>query len=476
MYSISSSIEALSNNTSGLQDVMTGLNKSRFWTIISRSASGILPNFWAVQNKFRAITDAFAMYYEGHEKGNKQMMAAINAQVQLADALDTLNPKLLDSNTTFEDFADIAATTVKEYGAIEKASKMLTEELVRRGEISADDADAFYEEDVRKKTTGILEPQQKQLKEAEDRLLQESLNQRELEMAKNPVHKFFIKQRQKLTAFTKLIGPVLKGMLKMIASAMLWGTVILFGILVIVTIIKELWPYLQSTRKMLVFYFKMIFDALIMIVGGIFNMVVGALQGDWSKFFGGLGQVVMGILQGLMGMLGIVVAIAVAGIELLVRGIFMNVISMKDKFWGGLKKLIGFVATIYAAIYLIAAAVTLITTGLWIPALAYALGSVIAILIAKAMKFKFRAGGGTVNEDMTVVGEKGPELVSLPRGSRVHTNADSQRMMGNTTNITVNVQGRIGASDAEVKDMATKVAREINIRMNRTGTTTTRFT
>ena len=48
--------------------------------------------------------------------------------------------------------------------------------------------------------------------------------------------------------------------------------------------------------------------------------------------------------------------------------------------------------------------------------------------------------------------------------------------MTGTTNITVQVQGRIGASDAEVKDMAAKVAREINLRMNRTGTTATRFT
>ena len=87
---------------------------------------------------------------------------------------------------------------------------------------------------------------------------------------------------------------------------------------------------------------------------------------------------------------------------------------------------------------------------------------------------KGRATGGVVAENMTLVGEKGPELVSLPRGSRVHTNNQSKNMVG-TTNITVNVQGRIGASDAEVKDMATKVAREINMRMNRTNTTPTRF-
>ncbi len=99
MFSIGESLSALSQNTSGLQDVMTGLNKSRFWTIISRSASGILPNFWAVQNKFRAITDAFQLYYEGHDAGNKQMIEATQAQMKL------------------EDFHDTAMTSVSEYAA-----------------------------------------------------------------------------------------------------------------------------------------------------------------------------------------------------------------------------------------------------------------------------------------------------------------------------------------------------------------------
>lgn len=40
-----------------------------------------------------------------------------------------------------------------------------------------------------------------------------------------------------------------------------------------------------------------------------------------------------------------------------------------------------------------------------------------------------RATGGFVSEDMTLVGERGPELVSLPRGSYVHTNAETMRMM-----------------------------------------------
>jgi len=84
------------------------------------------------------------------------------------------------------------------------------------------------------------------------------------------------------------------------------------------------------------------------------------------------------------------------------------------------------------------------------------------------------ASGGIVNTPLQIVGERGPELVSMPRGSRVYSNAESQRMSGGNT-IHVHVNGRVGASDSEIRDIANKVAREINLRMNRTGTTGTGF-
>ena len=40
------------------------------------------------------------------------------------------------------------------------------------------------------------------------------------------------------------------------------------------------------------------------------------------------------------------------------------------------------------------------------------------------------AAGGIAPGGMALVGEKGPELASLPAGTRVHSNADSQSMMG----------------------------------------------
>lgn len=88
------------------------------------------------------------------------------------------------------------------------------------------------------------------------------------------------------------------------------------------------------------------------------------------------------------------------------------------------------------------------------------------------------AEGGVVNTNKHIlVGEKGPELVKLPKGSRVHSNKDSKSMMGsNTINNTINVHvnGRIGASDREVRDIARKVGQLVNTEINRTTSSSSR--
>tara|TARA_R100000734_G_scaffold7704_3_gene6181 strand:+ start:200 stop:2182 length:1983 start_codon:yes stop_codon:yes gene_type:complete len=87
------------------------------------------------------------------------------------------------------------------------------------------------------------------------------------------------------------------------------------------------------------------------------------------------------------------------------------------------------------------------------------------------------AEGGRISQGgLAVVGERGPELVQLPRGAQVHSNSASKAIASSVTNhITVQVTGRVGASDAEIRDIANKVAREINTRMNRTSTSVVKF-
>ena len=77
-----------------------------------------------------------------------------------------------------------------------------------------------------------------------------------------------------------------------------------------------------------------------------------------------------------------------------------------------------------------------------------------------------RASGGPAR-GLTLVGELGPELVRLPGGSMVHNNANTRGMMGNTINVHVN--GRVGASEQELNELARKIGEKINREMNRFG-------
>ena len=56
----------------------------------------------------------------------------------------------------------------------------------------------------------------------------------------------------------------------------------------------------------------------------------------------------------------------------------------------------------------------------------------------------------------------------MPKGTTVHNNSDTRKMTGNT--ITVHVNGRVGANDQEIRDIARKVGAQISREINRTTT------
>ncbi len=87
----------------------------------------------------------------------------------------------------------------------------------------------------------------------------------------------------------------------------------------------------------------------------------------------------------------------------------------------------------------------------------------------------FMANGGISKGGMTVVGERGPELVNLSKGSRVFSNSESRKMVSssgtvNNFNITINAKD---TSKAEMRRIANELGNMINNKMNRTGATRT---
>ena len=214
-------------------------------------------------------------------------------------------------------------------------------------------------------------------------------------------------------------------------------------------------------------------------IGGMWDSIMtiweGFQEGDIMKVVGGLFEFALNLLG-----LALTAVIAFGGFLLglawgFIKGIYDDVVGKAGSWQGAIMRMALKVLKVVGGIFFLAALRNaLMNPGMWGPVLVAGLVLALAALAEKFFdKFDWFSKGGVSTGGLAVVGEKGPELVNLPKGSRVHSNAESRRMGGN--NIHVHVNGRVGASDAEIRDIANKVAREVNLRMNRTGATAGRF-
>jgi len=91
-------------------------------------------------------------------------------------------------------------------------------------------------------------------------------------------------------------------------------------------------------------------------------------------------------------------------------------------------------------------------------------GGPIGIAAGIAKLFTGKAAGGLAS-GLTVVGEKGPELLNLPRGSHIYSNAESRQMAGGVTN-NVEIHMNVTASGEDVEG---KVFRALDKALRRAG-------
>lgn len=201
-------------------------------------------------------------------------------------------------------------------------------------------------------------------------------------------------------------------------------------------------------------------------------VVWDGLKDIWSAFFGDgdLVTLIDGLLKVAGGLLLFVAGLALTAITaglVLLGGLLIETGQRFVNFIGDyFSSAMSWVNRIAVTLALVAGYVAFVISGAWAAMIAAAIGFYVAKKIMGA--FGFFANGGLVNTPMQVVGERGPELVSLPRGSRVHTNTESKRMAaggGNTFNITINARD---TSDAELRRIADKIGQMINGRINRT--------
>lgn len=247
---------------------------------------------------------------------------------------------------------------------------------------------------------------------------------------------FLVKAVQGYIKFASKVGKFVLGGLKMLPrligmalgalmTAMLYGTAVLVGLLVVIAIIRKAWPLMKKQMK-----------------------VINKFAGITRAFFWGVSRILEGLMMVLSGLWE-------GDLIKVLKGLWLYVLP-------------GILAVGYSIVAGIASLLVTLATSV-IAGIVTGLAHVLGQLPLIGKYIPQYAKGGVSKGGLAIVGEEGPELVSLPRGARVHPNGHGP---SGSTVINVNVTGRVGASDAEIRDIANKVAREINLRMNTRGTIT----
>jgi hypothetical protein len=290
-----------------------------------------------------------------------------------------------------------------------------------------------------------------------------------------------------LFGFVKALGGVLPAIKFVFKAAAASFVYVSMAIIAIVVLLKAFGPILKDSfakamgvievlAPLITFAWTMIKDSLFKIYNAIFG------DGSISDLIDGFIELGLGLL-----MMAVSLAIAGLGVALvftweLIKRVWDNAWKVILGFFTDSKKMVKGIAMILG----IAAAITAIIMGapVWLAiVIGLAVFKVGKFLLSPFMKvFDFITGafrslirlikkipgvatGGTVTSGgLAVVGEEGPELVTLPKGATVYNNKESRRMStnnGKTSNQVNNINITINAKDTSKAEMD-RIAREVS--------------
>lgn len=288
------------------------------------------------------------------------------------------------------------------------------------------------------------------------------------EKLQNTTKKFFGQyqksQKTMKERFKKILTPISKISLFVVKFAIYFSLVL--GLIFILLKSKAIQTAFKKIIGAVIEISKFIFKAILGIIGG-FQLIYSALFGDggFAELLEGIGVIIGGIIKIALGLLGILLVSTIG----LLGGIIVEFGSfLLSKILDGLgKNAEKIFETTKVLLVMLGIGMAIVGLLFSLPiAIAGVILAGISLILSKISPF---ANGGVTKQGLSLVGEKGPELVKLPQGSRVYSNSDSKKMVGgNTNNITVNVQGRVGSSDSELRLIAQKVGQMINKEINRT--------
>ncbi|MGH2710621.1 MAG: phage tail tape measure protein [Actinomycetota bacterium] len=223
----------------------------------------------------------------------------------------------------------------------------------------------------------------------------------------------------------------------------LWAVLTLNPFVAIAAAVVAVGALIVSNWDAIKAFLVSVWDGIKAVATSVWNAIAGFFTGVWEGVKGAftttwnaIKGVLVGIWEGIKGVAqGVWNAIKAAILDPI-----KAVASVLDKIWEGIKKAAvgaweGIKGAVIGAVNAVIGAIkTLIG---WIKTAIEWLGD----LVARHSEAERRAGaqilfgapgrahGGVVTEPFSLVGERGPELVSLPTGSRVHTASETRRML-----------------------------------------------
>ena len=278
----------------------------------------------------------------------------------------------------------------------------------------------------------------------------------------------------------------------LMGKALMWMPMVILTIFVIAAALREVWAGVEKGFEWFMDIASYGLTAIMAGFGDVWDGVSkiweGIMEGNFLKVIWGMFEIAWGLVQIVWG----IIVIAIGGFFGFIIGFILGTLagwwSKGNSLGGSILRIVIGILTIFTVMkFLLALNTALTNPGMWGPVLIA--GFVVAILAgAKYLlsKFDWFSKGGVATNRMAIVGEKGPEMVKLPAGARVKNNADTltalrtgnvtnkSKSAGVTNNINVHVNGRVGASDSELRDIARKIGAQINREINRKTSSGTR--
>ena len=511
-----------------MSDSVSGAGRK--WTIFSRIVSG--SPIWKIQNKVRAFVDSLAMIQEASEKNAKAAQEENQRVIDQVQAYQTLAPQLELINQLHEEGRFRAEVQEEEQQQIMEAVKATyaynvailegvdaneqfsrgLEELVKKGEQQtkvfkeaqsvAKFAKDLETQEGRQNIRGALRSKRKELGAGKTIEKFKGMPLRQaplmsltaatftsiydvfkpnmemsfsLEKIKEKIAKKSLKMQIGLANFAKSAKPVVNYLFKVLIMAML-GIV---GFLILAKFLKDSLEILHEIGVLdeIMSIGKLVLENVM----SIFSMIGALLTGDVYTFLDYALEFVDNLLLIGIGLLkviiGTAIGLAISVFYTVVDGLWRLFSGKDPQFTEAVFKIAKKALFIFLAAYVVKQIAIQMLTVAAIYAMplliAVAVGAVVAAIIRKALgplkKLPFFASGGVSSGGMAVVGESGPELVSLPAGARVHSNKESKKMsssnvVNNHVNVTINAKD---TSDAELRRIADQVGNMITNKMNR---------